>query len=58
MPGFKHTDGFSMEVEQIIPAEVIKYQNTYGNGKFTIKIKNLTETAQVMPSLFEKTAKS
>ena len=57
MPGFKSCGEFSIKVDQIIPSGAHEFHNPYGDGKFTVTIKNLKTTAQVMPVLFEKSGK-
>ncbi len=46
-------EGITIEVEQVLPANINEFQNPYGDGQFKVTITNTNKTARTVPALLK-----
>ena len=56
-PALTIPDGIKWTVKQVIPKEIQKYTNSYGDGKFTVTVANTTEKKLTVPGLLRSGGK-
>jgi len=52
-PALMTGNNIIIEVDQIIPEKIVKYTNEYGDGKFTIKVTNISDKPVTIPALLK-----